>query len=153
MDTKKRIYIDLDGVIVDLIGQMQIELTTTAKQYQEETDLIDDSDTVFLNAQPIPHALEAVAKLEEHYNVFILSTAPWHNIHAWSQKRIWVDKYLPSMHKKLILTHHKDHLIGDYLIDDRLKNGAENFQGKHIHIFSDAFPTWESVLDELISTS
>lgn len=31
--------------------------------------------------------------------------------------------------------------------------GAENFQGKHIHIFSDAFPTWESVLDELISTS
>ncbi len=150
MNTKKRIYIDLDGVIVDLIAQMKIESSTTTKQYTEETDLIDDSDTVFLNAQPIPHALEAVAKLEEHYNVFILSSAPWHNIHAWSQKRIWVDKYLPTMHKKLILTHHKDQLIGDYLIDDRLKNGAENFQGKHIHIFSDAFPTWESVLAELI---
>lgn len=37
MNTKKRIYIDLDGVIVDLIEQMKIELTTTAKQYQEET--------------------------------------------------------------------------------------------------------------------
>lgn len=150
MNTKKRIYIDLDGVIVDLIGQMKVELANTNKYYKEETDLIDDSESIFLEAQPLPYALEAVAQLEKHYNVFILSTAPWHNIHSWSQKRIWVDKYLPSMHKKLILTHHKDQLMGDYLIDDRLKNGAENFQGKHIHIFSDAFPTWESVLAELI---
>jgi len=36
MNTKKRIYIDLDGGIVDLIGQMKIELATTAKQYSEE---------------------------------------------------------------------------------------------------------------------
>ena len=42
MNTKKRIYIDMHGVIVDLIGQMKIEIATTATQYQEETDLIDD---------------------------------------------------------------------------------------------------------------
>jgi len=47
MNTKKRIYIDLDGVMVDLIAQMKIELSTTTKQYTEETDLIDDSDTVY----------------------------------------------------------------------------------------------------------
>lgn len=50
MNTKKRIYIDLDAVIVDLIAQMKIELETTTKQYTEKTDLIDDSHTVFLNA-------------------------------------------------------------------------------------------------------
>jgi len=31
MNTKKRIYIDLDGVILDLIGQINIELGTTCK--------------------------------------------------------------------------------------------------------------------------
>jgi 5'-nucleotidase len=54
------------------------------------------------------------------------------------------------MYKKLILTHRKDLLIGDYLIDDRTKNEAAEFQGKHLHIFSDAYPTWDSVLEELI---
>ena len=29
----------------------------------------------------------------------------------------------------MFITHRKDMLIGDYLIDDRLANGAENFNG------------------------
>lgn len=151
MTEKKVVYIDLDGVIVDLIGQMKKELSETSKVYEDETDIIDDSKTIFINAQPIPHALEAIAELEKYYDVYILSTAPWHNIHSWSQKRIWVEKYLPSLFKKLILTHHKEQLIGDYLIDDRLKNGAAEFRGEHIHIFTDQFPTWQSVLDKLIT--
>jgi hypothetical protein len=36
--------------------------------------------------------------------------------------------------------------MGDYLIDDSLKNGAKDFHGKHIQIHSDAFPTWDDVL-------
>lgn len=150
MNNKKTVYIDLDGVIVDLIGQMHIELAQSDKSYSEPTDIIDESDTIFLNAKPIDKALEAVKELEKHYDVFILSTAPWHNVHAWSQKRLWVEKYLPSMYKKLILTHRKDQLKGDYLIDDRLKNGVEDFQGKHLHIFTPAYPNWQSVLTELI---
>lgn len=151
--SKKIVYIDLDGVIVDLIGQMHIELAETSKKYDDPTDIIDDSETIFLNSKPIPFALEAITELEKHYDVYILSTAPWHNIHSWSQKRIWVEKYLPSMFKKLILTHHKEQLMGDYLIDDRLKNGAAEFKGEHIHIFENDFPTWESVLKYLIPTN
>ena len=30
----------------------------------------------------------------------------------------------------MIITHRKDLLIGDYLIDDRLANGAKDFKGK-----------------------
>lgn len=150
MTNKKVVYIDLDGVIVDLIGELNHELSTSTKVYEDPTDLIDDSETIFLNAKPIPHALESINELEKHYDVYILSTAPWHNINSWSQKRIWVEKYLPSMYKKLILTHHKEQLIGDYLIDDRTKNGAGEFKGEHIHIFTDQFPTWQSVTDYLI---
>lgn len=150
MTERKVIYIDLDGVIVDLIGQMNIELEATSKVYDDPTDLIDDSETIFINAKPIPHALEAIAELEKHYDVYILSTAPWHNVHSWSQKRLWVEKYMPTMFKKLILTHHKQQLIGDYLIDDRLKNGAAEFRGEHIHIFTEKYPNWQNVIDYLI---
>lgn len=150
MKNEKVVYIDLDGVIVDLIGELNHELSTSTKVYEDPTDLIDDSETIFLNAKPIPHALESINELEKHYDVYILSTAPWHNINSWSQKRIWVEKYLPSMYKKLILTHHKEQLMGDYLIDDRTKNGAGEFKGEHIHIFTDQFPTWQSVIDYLI---
>ncbi|MET3731309.1 5' nucleotidase, NT5C type [Moheibacter stercoris] len=150
MKQKKIIYIDLDGVIVDLIGELYQELPQVSLELKEPTDWIDHSETIFLNAKPVAHSLEAVAELEKHYDVYILSTAPWANIHSWSQKRIWVEKHLPTMFKKLILTHHKHLLKGDYLIDDRTKNGASEFTGKHIHIFSEAYPSWESVLEELI---
>ena len=150
MTENKVVYIDLDGVIVDLISQMKKELSETSKIYEDETDIIDDSETIFINSQPIPHALESIVELEKYFDVYILSTAPWHNIHSWSQKRIWVDKYMPTMFKKLILTHHKEQLIGEYLIDDRLKNGAAEFKGEHIHIFTEKFPTWQTVVEYLI---
>jgi len=152
MQDKKIVYIDLDGVIVDLIGEMHHELKNTSETFEDPTDIIDYSESIFLNAKPIPYALEAINELEKHFDVYILSTAPWNNIHSWSQKRIWVEKYLPSMFKKLILTHHKNQLMGDYLIDDRLKNGAANFKGEHIHIFQEQFPTWKSVLDHLLTS-
>ena len=39
---------------------------------------------------------------------------------------------------------------GDYLIDDRLANGADLFKGEHIHFGSDKFPNWESVCSYLL---
>lgn len=152
MQNKKIVYIDLDGVIVDLIGELHHELRNTTQTFEEPTDLIDHSETIFLNSKPIPHALEAISELEKHFDVYILSTAPWHNIHSWSQKRIWVEKHLPTMFKRLILTHHKNQLMGDYLIDDRINNGVGDFKGEHIHIFQEPFPTWQSVLDYLLTS-
>lgn len=150
MKARPIVYIDLDGVVVDLIGQLDLELSQLTNTLESPTDWIDQSETIFLEAKPIAHALESIAELEKHYDVFILSTAPWNNILSWSQKRIWVEKFLPTMKKKLILTHRKDLLIGDFLIDDRTKNGAGEFKGKHIHIFTEKYPSWQSVLDELI---
>lgn len=152
MSKKKIVYIDLDGVVVDLMLEVQHELSSENSLYKMEEELIDASETVFLNSPPIPDALEAIAELEKHYEVFILSTAPWLNVHAWSQKRLWIEKHLPSMYKRLILTHRKDLLLGDYLIDDRTNNGAAEFSGEHIHIFhpDSKYPDWESVLNYLV---
>ena len=53
-------------------------------------------------------------------------------------------------YKKIIITHHKDLCQGDYLIDDRGKNGTSEFAGEWIHFGSEQFPNWESVLDYLM---
>lgn len=150
MSKKKILYIDLDGVVVDLMLEVERELKSENQNYKGIEELIDNSETVFLNAPPIPHAIEAIEELEKHYDVFILSTAPWNNVNAWFQKRVWVERHLPSLIKKLILTHRKDLLKGDFLIDDRAKNGAAQFSGEHIHIFEPKFHDWDSVLNYLI---
>jgi 5'(3')-deoxyribonucleotidase len=89
--------------------------------------------------------------LAEHYDIYILSTAPWHNPSAWSDKVVWVQRYLGDVaYKRLILSHHKDLCEGDYLIDDRTKHGAAEFGGEHIHFRTERFPDWQSVLDYLL---
>jgi 5'(3')-deoxyribonucleotidase len=40
----------------------------------------------------------------------------------------------------------KNVVKGDYLIDDRLKNGSEKFKGKFIHFGTKKFPDWETVI-------
>lgn len=52
MSTKKTVFIDLDGVIVDLLGQLKNEIASSEVVYEDETDLIDVSETIFLNVPP-----------------------------------------------------------------------------------------------------
>ena len=89
------------------------------------------------------------------YELFILTTAPWDNPSAWMHKRLWVERYFGELfYKKVIITHRKDLLNGDYLIDDRIANGAGNFKGTHLHFGWDyvndkfnKYPNWEAILD------
>ena len=60
-------------------------------------------------------------------------------------------KYLGDVaHKRLILSHNTNLNRGDYLIDDRTKNGAGEFQGELIHFGTSEFPDWNSVLRRLL---
>ena len=80
----------------------------------------------------------------------IYYTAPWGNPTAWSDKRVWVDRYLgKNAYKRLILSHHKNLCSGDYLIDDRKKNGVSKFTGEHIHFGTKKFENWDLVLKYL----
>ena len=86
----------------------------------------------------------------EKYDCYILSTAPWENPSAWMHKRMWVDQYLGmGAYKRLILSHNKHLCMGDYLIDDRTKNGAGEFSGELIQFGTNKFPDWNTVLKYL----
>ena len=57
----------------------------------------------------------------------------------------------------MFITNRKDMLIGDFLIDDRLANGAENFNGKLLRFGWDyekkewnEYRDWNAILDVLI---
>ena len=106
---------------------------------------------IFGLMSPIPGAIDAVHKLQEKYDVYILSTAPWKNPSAWSDKVKWVTEHLDDVfHKRMVITHCKHLCEGDYLIDDRGKNGASEFKGEWIQFGSDRFADWKSVLSYLL---
>jgi len=47
--------------------------------------------------------------------------------------RQWIERHFGDLFKnKMIITHRKDLLHGDYLIDDREANGAKDFKGELI---------------------
>ena len=98
----------------------------------------------------MPGALEAFQLLSQWFDTYILSTPPWQNPDSWKEKREWVDFYLGhEAHKRLILSHNKHLNKGHFLIDDRLKNGAAEFEGELILFGSDPFPNWETTIDYL----
>ena len=100
---------------------------------------------------PMEGAIEAFNTISKRYDTYILSTAPWGNPSAWSDKLIWVKEHLgESAHKRLILSHNKNLNRGDFLIDDRTHNGAGESQGELIRFGSEDFPTWDAVISYLI---
>ena len=151
MTSKKIIYFDMDGVLVDLAAK----IATYSKDFIDacqKDDTVDCIPDLFLDPPPMAGAVDAFNKFvnSDKYNVYILSTAPWENPSAWMHKRLWVDKYLgEGAYKRLILSHNKNLNMGDYLIDDRTKNGAGEFSGELIQFGSDDYPDWETVLNYL----
>ena len=147
MPHKKRLYFDMDNVLVDFesgIARLD-EATRTAYSGR-----LDEVPGIFSLMDPMPGAIAAVHQLAKDFDVYILSTAPWKNPSAWADKVTWVTEYLDDvLHKRLILSHHKDFLKGDYLIDDRPKHGADNFEGEWIQFGSERFPDWKTVIEYL----
>jgi len=138
------LYFDMDNVLVDFQSAFKYLTEDTLKEYEGR---LDEVPGIFSLMEPMDGALDAYRILVEKYDSYILSTAPWENPSALADKLHWVKKYLGGpAHKRLILSHNKHLNIGDYLIDDRTKNGAAEFTGEHIHFGSDKFPDWSSVL-------
>lgn len=118
----------------------------------EYEDRLDEVPGIFSKMDPMPGAIEAYAQLEPLYDTYILSTAPRRNPSAWSDKLVWVQRHLGRLaYKRLILSHHKNLNVGDFLIDDRTKNGASEFMGEHILFGSERFPDWPAVVAYLLS--
>jgi 5'(3')-deoxyribonucleotidase len=144
----KRLYFDMDGVLVDFQSGLAQQDEKTLREYEGREDEIPG---IFGVMKPIDGAIEAVHRLSKHYDCYILSTAPWRNPSAWSDKVAWVTKYLDDIfHKRIVITHCKHLCKGDYLIDDRSKHGVTEFEGEWIHFGSEKFPNWDAVLEYLL---
>lgn len=138
----------MDNVLVDFKSALIHINNDTLLEYEGR---LDEVPGIFGIMKPIDGSIDAYHKLNKIYDCYILSTAPWENDSAWSDKIKWVKKYLGEVaHKRLILTHNKNLNKGHYLIDDRLKNGVDKFEGEHIHFQTDKFPDWDSVLTYLL---
>ena len=144
---KQILYFDLDNVLVDFQSGIDRLDANTRQQYEGR---LDEVPGIFALMNPMPSAIEAFQTLNKFYDVYILSTAPWENPSAWSDKLQWVKQHLgEAAYKRLILTHHKNLNKGAFLIDDRKKNGAEAFEGQLLQFGSKQYPDWESIVTYL----
>lgn len=144
----KTLYLDMDNVLVDFPSGIA---KLSEQELNEYDGRYDEVPGIFSLMSPMPGAISAFNKLVKKYDTYILSTAPWENPSAWSDKLLWVKNYLGvSAHKRLILSHNKHLNSGDFLVDDRLKNGVDKFSGTHIHFGTKEFPDWDAVISYLI---
>ena len=150
----------MDGVLVDLHSEFDrffYHNPNLKDRYKNNPDHIQG---IFRNPPPIDGAIDAVEDLYNSgkYELFIATSAPWGNPMSASDKRFWIEDHFGKLfHKKMFVTHRKDLLMGDYLIDDRTKNGAGEFKGELLQFGwnweedkINEYPTWESILDKLL---
>jgi len=149
---KKIVYVDMDNVLVDFPSGI-------ARLCDEDKTAFDgsydDCSRIFPLMDPMPGAIESFHELSRLFETYVLSTAPWKNPAAWMHKVEWVHKHLGvdengPAYKRLILSHRKNLNKGHFLIDDRVKNGAAEFEGEHIHFGTPAFPDWKAVMEYLV---
>ena len=157
---KKIVYIDMDGVLVDFGKAIEDWFTNHPHLKGRYETFPDHIQGLFRIAPPIKGAIEAVKKLAESgkYELFIATSAPWGNAGSAMDKRFWIEEHFGNLfHKRMFITHRKDLLLGDYLIDDRTKNGAGEFSGELLQFginwengYEGPYPNWQSILDRLL---
>lgn len=153
MKEKKIVWIDMDGVLVDFNGHVNETLEKYPHLKEEYEGREDHIHGIFRNPKPIEGAIEAVKKLAESgkYELYIATASPWGNPEASTDKRYWIEEHFGDLfYKKMAVTHLKNMLIGDYLIDDRTKNGAGEFKGELLQFGTDKYPNWEAILNKLL---
>jgi 5'(3')-deoxyribonucleotidase len=156
---KNIIYIDMDGALVDFKGAMEKahEINPEFREkYKHNPDEIPD---IFKDPKPIHGAINAIKQLNATglYDIFIATTATWKNPETATHKRLWIEKHFgDTFRKKMLITHRKDLLKGDYLIDAVKENGAKDFDGKLL-LFGwnyrkkrwNDYQKWEDILKKL----
>ena len=120
-----RVFIDMDGVIVDFDGYCHLT--------KKSPDEVKRLPGAYRAMRPIIgelEAVEAVARL--WFEPWIATKPPTGGIHAYSEKAAWIEEWLPTLSSRLIVTHDKGLLgdAGDYLCDDRPhKANCRSFKG------------------------
>lgn len=150
----------MDGVIVDFKSEIDLHFKKQPSLRTNYNDNPDEIPGIFLNPKPVIGSIDAVKKLSEtgKYDLFIATSATWGNVESAMHKRLWIETHFGDLFKKkMMITHRKDLLIGDFLIDDREANGAKDFAGELLSFGWayekkewNEYPTWEHLLKKLL---
>lgn len=125
-------YILINGKNIGLINTFTVTLEVQAYEVPG----------IFSLMEPMPGALEAVERIAKKYDVFILSTAPWGNPSAWSDKFLWVKKHFGEVfYKRLILTHRKDLVKGNTSLTTEVRTGQTSSRENGFSSEVTDFPT------------
>ena len=154
---KPKLFLDMDNVLVDtllILNAIDMAGETVAKP--------DQIPGIFRDLPPVPGAIDAVNKLNDYYELYILSTAPWQNASAWQDKLIWLQHHFGDdekspFYKRVILAHDKSlaRTPGGILVDDRPYHGASGWDdakmdSQWIQYGYETKMTWQTGLVELL---
>lgn len=144
---RKRLYIDMDGVLCDYKSSFQKKLDKYPNQPYPQSQF-----GFFLNLKPIDGAIESVKILENHFDVWILTRPSVHNLSCYTEKAQWVRNNLGiEIQAKTIFCTDKSLLKGHFLVDDQVEHGQTEFEGFHILFGGKDFSTWKNVVEYLLN--
>ena len=146
---KRIVYIDMDGVLCDYVGAKRDALESSPNIIYPQSQ-----HGFFTNLQPIAGAVASWYKLlylSKVYDPYILTAPSLPNPMSYTEKRVWVERYLgKDAVGRLIISPRKDLSKGDFLIDDNLKGrGQDKFEGELIHFGSQKFDCWDTIITYL----
>lgn len=78
--------------------------------------------------QPLPGAVDGVRRLRDVAEVLVV-TSPIHGKH-WYERVEWCFRHLGILAKNVCFTGHKEHVVGNILIDDRVQH-VERWAAAH----------------------
>jgi len=144
IEKKPIAYVDMDDTLCRFYKAAKKALTENPTQPYPQSQW-----GFFLGLEPMEGAIDGFRKLEEKYDVWILTRPSTKNLNCYTEKAKWVLDHLgQDIVDKLILCPDKALLKGDYLIDDKIWSG---FEGEQIHFGQGDFKNWESVVKYLMS--
>ena len=164
---KKRIFLDMDNVLVDYESALNAEkIKEQAPKYESVVNGVrktnyDDIPDIFSYSKPVKGAVEALKTLSQKFEVFIVSHASWANPLSWSNKLEWVKKYFDSdnvngtFYKRLILAQDRDvtAMTDSYLVEgEPYPKDSHKTDGKVIYLNkkNGDFRDWSSVVNHLM---
>lgn len=120
-----RIFVDMDGPIVDFAGYMQRHGLTSSQ--------VKRLPGAYAAMLPVDGAIESIRRLiGMGYEVWVATKPPTGLAFAYAEKAAWIFARLQELKRRVIITHDKG-LLGDsedFLIDDHPdRANCRNFPG------------------------
>jgi len=171
---KQRLIVDMDGVLADVYEQLLNYEKSETGIRQSLENLYGKPEHIafknmskyvlskgfFRNAPVIDGSIQALYRLNEHYELFIVSAATEFP-QSMEEKYDWLGEHFPFISwQQMVFCGLKSVVRGDIMIDDHYKN-LDNFQGRtilftqphnygldnktHTRVFS-----WQEILDLLL---